>query len=219
MKLRLSAAADRVDALDVRARAVLFAAGAAVIVVASGAALLLPLARHHASLREQLRSQHQQVAAIEDDITQRVLVHAQDPDAAAVARLAAVRQDSARLAARLRSMRSSLVAPESMAPLLAALLKVNGKLKLDELVTLPATAAALAGSTPSTSATPLFYRHGVRLSVSGSYGDMVAYMDALEAMPTQLFWGEARLDAGAWPQARLSLTMYTLSLDATWISL
>lgn len=65
----------------------------------------------------------------------------------------------------------------------------------------------------------LLYRHGVQLELQGSYLDMVSYMEALERMPSQLFWGKATLEAQDYPKARLTLTLYTLSLDTKWISL
>ncbi len=94
----------------------------------------------------------------------------------------------------------------------------------------PATivqAAAATAKQPSAGApaaapaapTPLLYRHGVQLVLQGSYLEMIDYLEALEAMPTQLLWGAAALDAGQFPQARLTLTLYTLSLDPKWIAL
>ncbi|MES2297885.1 MAG: type II secretion system protein GspM [Pseudomonadota bacterium] len=65
----------------------------------------------------------------------------------------------------------------------------------------------------------LLYRHGVEIALQGSYPDMVAYMATLEAMPTHLFWGKARLDVEEYPKARLTLTLYTLSLEAKWMTL
>lgn len=65
----------------------------------------------------------------------------------------------------------------------------------------------------------LLFRHGVEIVVQGSYLDMLNYMQALEAMPEQLFWGKAVLKADDFPKATLSLTLYTLSLDQKWIAL
>jgi MSHA biogenesis protein MshJ len=48
---------------------------------------------------------------------------------------------------------------------------------------------------------------------------MVDYMHALETLPTQLFWGKAQLDAEEYPNVRLTLTLYTLSLDPKWMKL
>lgn len=82
-------------------------------------------------------------------------------------------------------------------------------------VAAPADTAAAAAQP----AGPLLYRHGVRIVLAGAYADMVAYMEALERMPAQLFWGRAALDATEHDKATLTLTLYTLSLDDKWIAL
>jgi MSHA biogenesis protein MshJ len=88
----------------------------------------------------------------------------------------------------------------------------------------PAAAASAAAGAVAKPAAPakapeLLYRHGVEVVLQGGYVDMVNYMAALEALPSQLFWGKAKLDAGDYPNARLTLTLYTLSLDKKWISI
>ena len=86
-------------------------------------------------------------------------------------------------------------------------------------------AASAAGAPPAAAAATavkpreLLYRHGVELVLQGSYLDMIAYMDALQALPVQLFWGRAELVAGQYPNARLKLTLYTMSLDQKWMQL
>jgi MSHA biogenesis protein MshJ len=85
-----------------------------------------------------------------------------------------------------------------------------------------ASGAVASGRNPAQPAVKpdeLLYRHGVEVTVQGSYLDMVAYMAALEALPTQLFWGKVALDAQQYPNARLTLTLYTLSLDLKWMKL
>ena len=79
--------------------------------------------------------------------------------------------------------------------------------------------AAKPPAGPAAAPAPLLFRHGVQLVLQGSYLEMIDYLEALEAMPTQLFWGAAVLDADQYPQARLTLTLYTLSLDQKWIAL
>jgi MSHA biogenesis protein MshJ len=65
----------------------------------------------------------------------------------------------------------------------------------------------------------LIYRHGVEIVVEGSYLDMVGFMNALESLPTQVFWGKASLDAREYPKSRLTLVLFTLSLDQRWMKL
>ncbi|KQQ40330.1 hypothetical protein ASF61_06050 [Duganella sp. Leaf126] len=81
----------------------------------------------------------------------------------------------------------------------------------------PAGGAAAAAAT--TAPRELLYRHSVEIVVQGSYLDMIDYMQALETLPAQLFWGGARLDATRYPSATLTLTLSTLSLDEKWMTL
>jgi MSHA biogenesis protein MshJ len=83
----------------------------------------------------------------------------------------------------------------------------------------PAAAPQNPAVPPVVKSPDLLYRHGVELTVRGSYLDMVDYMQALETLPTQLFWGKAQLDAEDYPNVRLTLTLYTLSLDQKWMKL
>lgn len=83
-----------------------------------------------------------------------------------------------------------------------------------------ASGAAAAGAASAPTAPKyLLYRHGVELVLQGPYLDMIGYLDALEAAPGQLFWSKAELDAEQSPNGRLTLTLYTVSLDKKWIAL
>jgi MSHA biogenesis protein MshJ len=228
MKQRLQLIADRVDARTLRERAMLFGAAAAAIVFLLYSLFLNPLLARQAALRAQISQQQGNIAGIDGEITQKVQAYALDPDAASHARLAKLAKDTAQLATGLRAMQKGLVPPERIAPLLEAILKANGRLQLVSMNTLPAGPVGAAAPRPaavtaaaSAPANPheLLYRHGVELTVRGNYLDMVNYMDALEAMPTQLFWAQAGLQVDEYPNARLTLTLYTLSLDRKWIKL
>lgn len=83
----------------------------------------------------------------------------------------------------------------------------------------PAPVAPAAAPKAAPKASELLYRHGVEITVEGKYLDMVDFMSALEAMPTQLFWGKAKLDVDEFPKARLTLTLYTMSLEKKWMKL
>lgn len=84
-----------------------------------------------------------------------------------------------------------------------------------------AASQASAKAQPAVAPKPgsLLYRHGVEITVRGNYLDMIDYMNALETLPTQLFWGGAHLEVEDYPTSRLTLTLYTLSLDQKWLKL
>jgi MSHA biogenesis protein MshJ len=102
-------------------------------------------------------------------------------------------------------------------------LPVPGDLHAAAVPAQPAASARTQPLAPASAVAPkpgsLLYRHGVEITVRGNYLDMIDYMNALESLPTQLFWGGAKLEVEDYPTSRLTLTMYTLSLDPKWLKL
>lgn len=79
-------------------------------------------------------------------------------------------------------------------------------------------AAGKAQDTPRQDAGQV-YRHGVELTLSGGYADLLAWLDAVENMPWKVLWGEVRLSTDQHPRLRMRLTLYTLSLERDWLVL
>lgn len=230
--------AARIDALAPRERLLALAATLAVLVFIAWMAVLGPALKKQDALHRQIAQQRDTIAGMEAEAAHKIAAGRADPDAPLRDRLGAVRQESVRMTEELRAMQKGLVAPERIAPLLETILRSNGRLKLLSLKTLPvaslsemaareasldkpAEAPKDATAAPKTvaRAPDLLFAHGVELSVRGSYLDMVDYMTTLEALPTQLFWGRAQLDVEQYPNVRLTLTLYTLSLDQKWMKL
>jgi MSHA biogenesis protein MshJ len=226
MKQQWLAFAARIDAMSQRERILGFAAAAALLVFAAQMGVIGPLLRKQELLRSQVIQQQNNIAGINEQIAQKLKEAEADPDAPARARLAAVREESGRLDESLRAMQKGLVAPDRMAPLLESILRANGRLKMVSVRTLPVEPLSGFAAKKDADAAPgrtarrdLLFRHGVEVTVRGSYLDMVDYMTALEGLPTQLFWGKAQLDVEEYPSVRLTLTLYTLSLDEKWMKL
>ena len=233
MKERWIALAARIDALTLRERVLVFAALAAACVSLAWFLGLGPMFKQQEVLRVQIAEQREAVAGADSAIANKVIESGVDPDAATRARIAAVLAETGTLATSLRAVQNGLVAPERMAPLVDAILRANGRLELVQMRTMPVepvqggvgatpapdgTAGAAGNARPAAPAA-LLYRHGVEVVVRGNYLDMIAYMAALESMPTQLFWGRAQLETETWPASRLTLTLHTLSLDEKWMKL
>jgi MSHA biogenesis protein MshJ len=231
MKRYWTTLAARIDRATLRQRIGLFLACAAVVVYMLFMLAFDPLLREQARLRAQMAQQRAAMAGIDTQITTLVDAFARDPDTASRQRLATARAETRTLGDSLASMQKGLVAPEQMAPLLQTILRANGRLQLVALATLPVTAvggpppsavsaaAAPVAAAPAPPVTGLLYRHGVQVTVRGSYGDMIDYMAALERLPTQLFWGQTQLAVEDYPRTQVTLTLYTLSLDSKWMKL
>jgi MSHA biogenesis protein MshJ len=145
-----------------------------------------------------------------------------------------LRERVQRTDAELHQVGSSLIPAADMLPVLERMLAQVGGLRLramqslgrTELVgtALPAaTAASAAGATSALSAKldagPVLYRHGFELTLEGSYADLLAYLQALEAMPQHVLWGGVQFKVEQYPRALLTLRLYTLSLDRSWLEI
>ncbi|USX12062.1 hypothetical protein NHH88_20455 [Oxalobacteraceae bacterium OTU3CAMAD1] len=234
----------KLDAMTLRERAMVFVAVTAAILFLIFTMAVEPMLAKQKLLLAQIKQQQNQIAGIDLEITAKAQGFNLDPDAQERARLLAARAEIDRISAGLLAVQKGLVAPEKIAPLLENLLSGHGKLRLMAMKTLPVTgmnesfaasAPPVAGGAapvaapaqpnqpppPAAAQKPreLLYRHGVEIVLQGSYLDMISYMAALEALPVQLFWGKASLDAQQYPNSRLTLTLYTLSLDQKWMKL
>lgn len=223
MNARLVALGNKVDALSLRERGMVFVAAAAAILFVVYSLMLGPLFAKEKALRTQIAQVRNNISGIDGEISAKLQGFTIDPDAPNRARLAAVKADIDSLGGKLRALEQGLVAPEKIAPLLEAILAANGRLTLLSMKTLPAAPVAEASynTTQASGAAPaaLLYRHGVQVTVRGNYLDMINYMHALETMPTQLLWSSAALEVEEYPNSRLTLTLHTLSLDRKWMKL
>jgi MSHA biogenesis protein MshJ len=62
------------------------------------------------------------------------------------------------------------------------------------------------------------FRHGITISVRGDYQTLAAYLRKVESLPWKINLADMSLKAGAYPQSTMTLTLYTLSLERTWLS-
>ena len=236
LKQRWRKLAAKVDALSLRERVMMFGASAALLIFLLFTLFLNPLFAKQKLLNETMASEQQMIAGIDAEILLKISGNGVDPDAHERQALDRLKQETARLSNTLRTAQRGLVPPDRIVLLLERLLKQHARLRLVSLRTLasapvgevaaapaalPATPPPVAGTppTPVIKSAPLLYRHGVEVVLRGGYIDMVNYMEALEAMPPRVFWGDARLEVEQYPNASLHLTLFTLSLDDKWISL
>jgi MSHA biogenesis protein MshJ len=102
-----------------------------------------------------------------------------------------------------------------MRGVLQEMLERNNRLALLDLTTLPVV--AVVPSRAGTGPTSGMYRHGIELTVSGTYGDLYEYLRALERLPSQLYWARAELAVKEHPLLTLKLTIHTVSFDRAWL--
>jgi MSHA biogenesis protein MshJ len=244
MKQQWTQIAAKIDALSLRERGIMLAVLAVAIIFIVNTLIIDPQFRKQKMLADQMKTQRAQIAAIQAEIAQRIVMKNQDPDLE-IKRILQVRQTQlAQMSSNLLELHKNLVQPEKMAALLENLLKRNRSLQLLSLNSMPAVnvvdaldeAAARAShinksnlaaqTAPPNDAqvqnlndTGIVYKHEMELVVQGGYLELLNYLRELEALPESVYWSKGQLSVIEYPQARLQLKIFTLSLEKKWLNL
>lgn len=223
---------SKIDGMSLRERALIFLAAAFVVVALVKVVLLDPLLAKQKVLSAQVVQQQEKMKELQAQMQVQLQAKRDDEYSPLRTRLAQLKRQLQEQNGYLQSRSDRLVEPDKMAGLLEQVLNKNDKLQLVELKTLPASplvekpqAATLqppATNLPSGQKQPdlqkQIFKHGIQITVRGGYLNMLRYLAALEKMPAQMFWGEISMSVDKYPDAVLTLTLYTLSLDKTWLT-
>lgn len=146
----------------------------------------------------------------------------QDPNAPLRAQLATVQSKLEAQNQHIEELTSNLVAREQMASALRRVLAQRPGLELLALKNLPAERAfapnlkTLSGEALDLDQ-PLIYKHGLIITVRGEYFLLLSYIRDLESLPWRLHWQALDYQVTGYPQAELTLTVFTLSYQENWI--
>jgi MSHA biogenesis protein MshJ len=217
-----------------RERAIIMLAGIAVIGVLGNSYLIDPQRAKLKKSSDALQATRIAAAQLQTQDADLTRTLAAGVNAEARARVGELRKKIVQLDEDLRGLQRGLVSPQRMASLLENILNRNARLKLLSLRTLPAgplldevkaSADAATNATPAAEKVPAanssnrVFKHGVELTVQGGYHELLSYLGELEKLPVRMFWADTRLDAKDYPRVKLTLTVFTLSLDPTWLVL
>lgn len=225
--------AARYDAFSQRERWMIAAALIGGIVLIATTVFIDPAMKRSKIAERGIVDQRAQLAALQ---AQLVVLQSpgHNPDVAVRAELSESKKRLAELGGRFAAMESTLVSPERMRGLLEDLIGRQGGLRLLSLRTLPVTpvldkkSAAkaedagkagenVAAASNAADASPGLFKHGVEIKLEGGYQELAAYLVRLEKSSSKFLWSSVLLSADKHPRLVLTLTVYTLSLDRTWL--
>ena len=200
--------AARIDAMTLRERGLLLGAGS-LIVVALAYVLLIDaqLARHRMFI-DQLKRNQTQLAAVRSEFEKLLRTQSAAEEQPEFRALQELERRLAQIEEAIAAKQHALVAPERLPNLLQDLLARAREVKLESLRVVPAV--PLQEGAAKSEGAPL-YRHGVELTVRGSYLDLLRYLEELERRPARLLWGRLDLHADPYPNVKLTMTVHTVS--------
>jgi len=211
---RLNKLRDRIDALSLRERVMVFLAAATVVAFIWHLFFMEPLAASQEQKEGQIQTLRERISTTNETISQVVRAGQEDPDADNRARLAELESDLEDLDRRLQDKTGDLVEPIRMARVLEQMLDRQQGLSLISMQSLEPR-PLLEGDDLAELGN--IYRHGVRMELKGSFSDTLAYLRALESLDSSLYWGQLEIRMESYPDNRIVLVVHTLSMQEGWI--
>ena len=226
--------ATRMEAASLRERVMVFAAAAVVLIATLNAVLIEPEFAKQRRLSREVALRQGEIKLMQDQLQAMARARQADPDQVNRRQLETLRRQTLEAEAKLVEEQRKFAPPDRIGALLEEMLSRNRKLQLVDMRTLPVAAIGAGGAQekpaaqvpaekpaaanpPASGAGGPIYRHGVEITVKGGYLDLLAYLRDLEKLPNQMYWGRLELSVAAHPQVVLKLSVYTLSLDLSWL--
>ncbi len=215
MRRHIDNVVQRVDALTLRERALIFATLMIIVVASWYAALMQPLANREQAVQAELETVRKRLETLNGSMQAAAVRLGADPHSDTRVLIARIRAQLEQLDAELQMFTADLIAPAEMAYVLEDVLRRQNKLRLLGVRHLGAEPLT-AGPEDSGDAADL-YKHSVELELEGRYLDCLAYVRELEALPWRFFWERFELEVETFPRNRIRILVHTLSLEEEWI--
>jgi MSHA biogenesis protein MshJ len=204
------------NALSLRERVLAVAALLGILYFVFDLALIRPQETKTKLLRAQISEKGIELDTLRKGLEAVATQAKTDPLAAQRAELASLRKKSAQAEAvisrasgdvRLGDVMRALVASRPGLTLVS--IKTLPVATLLQGALVPATQASAASGAGST--VQALYRHGVEVTVQGSYPALMQYLQDAEHSANGVFWSSVKLDVVSYPASTLKLTVFTLS--------
>lgn len=218
------------QALNTRERWVVFFAGIVVIYGIFNVLLLAPALEKQQRLQAEVVQSQSEITEIQQQVSMLAQTPIEDVDTQNKSKIVKLSAKVDAQKAQLSMLNQTLVSPERMLDLLKSLIRNDEEILLVSMKTLPAEnflnqskqeseQVANASKQDADMQLPVIYRHGLELTLSGKYMALMRYTEALEKLSQQVLWDKAVLKTKEYPVNELTITVYTLSLDKTWLSI
>ena len=204
----LSSLIVRFDRMSLRERALVCLAVLGAVVGLWDTMLMQPLRNERNALTQELTSFNETVSASQ-------AADQADPRRAAMVRASELQTQTHAVDEQLTSTAAGFVPAQRMVEVVHDVLSQQHGLKLISLRNLPVASLVPPAETEALGTAP--YVHPIEVVIEGEYGEVLAYLESLEALPWRFRWKMLDLTTKQYPVNRVRIELSTLSMDKTWL--
>jgi len=222
------------DALQAREKMIVAVAACVLTLIFCDAVLWDAQRMGNRALDQQLAAAKQQQQNLESERLQIQQQLAVDPNADLRLQIEDMQQRMVDLDQQLQTLMVDLIPPQAMAAVLRDMLLKRKSLRLVSLSNTPSVPAFQSESALEVDSekpgdienaggdtiAPMIFKHGLALKVRGNYFDVLDYLRAIappDGGKNQFFWERIEYKVDKYPEAEVTLQVYTLGNKEAWI--
>lgn len=216
MKFSFHQLQEKIDARNLRERALLLLCSLAMLFLLWDLVVQSGLTREQKRLTSELNEVSAQRRALNDQLSVLALALASDPNLEQKNRLQQLTREIDDINARLAGLTQGLIAADDLPKILQDMLIKTSSLRLEQMQTLPVEELSLLSQQDASvagQASAGIFKHAVVLRVSGTYFELLAFLQQLESSPWRFYWEQLDYRVNDYPQADILLRVYTLGAE------
>lgn len=218
MKTQFKGFTDRIDAMSLRERGLIFVTLLVAMYFVAVNVLFGPVNAEKDRLQKQVNQLREETRMLEIQVQGLVSGGENDPEAVKRKKFASLQENLKTMDETLSRVTAGLVSPKEMTKLVEQMLLKNRGLEVIKVESLPST-PLLEGAAEGGPDGSMVYKHGMRIELKGGYLDILRYLRSLEGLEWKVFWGQITLQTEKYPVSKVNLLIYTLSTHKGWIGL
>ncbi len=221
MNSRVAQINDKINALSLRERILVFITVSALMIFLCWMLWISPLRAKTADLQQQNRSLQKDIATLTETshvLQQRIQ---QGVHQKATFKLQQLRKELAQVKQILQQQTRTLIEPNEMFALMQQMIFAESRLTLTGIKRkqVQALFAAPDDAAKDQKDSPEIYRHVMQISFDGRYRDVLNYTRKLEGLEWKLIWDRIDLQSLEYPRVHVDIEISTLSDKKSWVGL
>ena len=178
-------------------------------------AVWTPSHAKHDQLDIAIQGLREDIIKFEEQMNQIYAQSQNDPNSSYRHRLKEINSQIDELNATIIDLNQVLISPKTMTQMLDKVFQKHKNLDVLSISSIPEDQLQVV-HLPKAPDNAL-YRHGIEIIVEGGYRDVMNYLQELQNLNWQIYWESLKYEIEEYPNGKLTLIVYTLSLDKKWI--
>lgn len=200
-----------IDAMSLRERALVFVCAIGMLLIGWYQFAMVPLVQSERKTLASINLARDRISDADQAVRTQARALGVDGPWTVETQLDEVRRRAEDIDALITARAAEIVDPATMAQVLEDVLSRQQALRLIRARNLEAQQLPDTGEE-----TPL-YRHTLELELEGTYLAVLAYLEALEALPWRIYWQTIEIDTLEYPKNKVTISVSTISFDRDWI--